>query len=87
MTLGGLLISMILNRVGLLRRLAYTLIIKTGGTYRGLLFGIMISGILVHLIAPGSGLVPFAAITDGICMALGLGKSIQAAAIMLTGFL
>ncbi|NLZ39234.1 MAG: SLC13 family permease [Firmicutes bacterium] len=85
MTLGGLLISMILNRVGLLRRLAYTLIIKTGGTYRGLLFGIMISGILVHLIAPGSGLVPFAAITYGICMALGLGKSKQAAAIMLTG--
>ncbi|NLZ93760.1 MAG: SLC13 family permease [Firmicutes bacterium] len=85
MTLGGLLISMILNRVGLLRRLAYTLIIKTGGTYKGLLFGIMFSGIIVHLIAPGSGLVPFAAITYGICIALDLGKSKQSAAIMLTG--
>lgn len=85
MTLGGLLISTILNRVGLLRRLAYSLIIKTGGTYRGLLFGIMFSGILVHLIAPGSGLVPFAAITYGICIALDLGRSKQSAAIMLTG--
>jgi solute carrier family 13 (sodium-dependent dicarboxylate transporter), member 2/3/5 len=85
MFLGGILAANCLESVGLLRRVAYWCIIKTGGTYTRILFGIMIAGIIMNLLVPAQAIIPLAAFTFGICKALGLEKSPEAAGIMLTG--
>ncbi|NLT94691.1 MAG: SLC13 family permease, partial [Clostridia bacterium] len=85
MFMGGILLANCLESIGLLRRIAYWSIIKTGGTYNGILYGIFLAGLILNLLVPGQGVIPLAAFTYGICMALGLGKSKESAGIMLTG--
>jgi len=85
MMLGGLLMAEIMLRSGILNRLAYWIIVRTSGSYMGLLFGITIAGIIGHILVPGQVVYPFAFITFGLCVALNYGKSIQSAGIMLTG--
>lgn len=84
MMLGGLMLAQVLERVGLLNRVAYKCIILTGGTYRGILWGLALTGIVLNLMIPGSAVIPLAALSYGICTALGLGRSSEAAGIMLT---
>ncbi|MPW26557.1 SLC13 family permease [Alkalibaculum sp. M08DMB] len=85
MVLGGLLMARIMLRTGILNRLAYSIIVRTGGTYMGLLLGIMISGVIAHILIPGKAMYPFSFITFGLCVALGYGKSLESSGIMLTG--
>ena len=42
----------ILQRIGLMSRIAYFIIYHTGGTYRGFCFGMMLVGIVLNIIAP-----------------------------------
>jgi di/tricarboxylate transporter len=85
MFMGGILTANVLENVGLLRRVAYWCIIKTGGTYNRILYGIMFAGIILNLLVPSNAIIPLAAFTFGICKALGLEKSKAAAGIMLAG--
>ncbi|MFZ7101987.1 MAG: SLC13 family permease [Peptococcaceae bacterium] len=85
MFLGGILMANCLETTGLLKRIAYWSIIKTGGTYNGILYGILLAGIILNLLIPAQAVIPLAAFTYGICMALDLGKSKEAAGIMLAG--
>lgn len=85
MMLGGLVLASVLQSTGLLTRIAYWCIIKTGGSYMGILIGLAFTGIIGNLLAPGKVVIPMAALTYGICMALHLGKSKSSAGIMLGG--
>jgi di/tricarboxylate transporter len=85
MFMGGILMANCLESAGLLRRVAYWCIIKTGGTYNRILYGIMFTGIILNLLIPAQAVIPLAAFTYGICLALDLGQSKESAGIMLTG--
>ena len=86
MFMGGFLLANVLERIGLLNRVAFWSIIKTGGTYSGILWGLTIAGIILNLIAPGKAYVPMAALSFGICKALNFEKSRESAGIMMGGF-
>lgn len=86
MFMGGFLLANVLERIGLLNRVAFWSIIKTGGTYSGILWGLDIAGIILNLIAPGKAYVPMAALSFGICKALNFEKSRESAGIMMGGF-
>lgn len=85
MFMGGILSANVLESVGLLRRIAYWCIIKVGGTYNRILYGIMFAGIILNLLVPAQAVIPLAAFTFGICKALNLGQSKASAGIMLAG--
>ena len=85
-TLGGVILACIMERVGLLRRIAYWCIIKLGKSYQGLIFGILLGGNILNFITGGQGWIPMAAFCYGVCKALDVKKhSIDAALISLTG--
>lgn len=86
MFMGGFLLANVLERIGLLNRIALWSIIKTGGTYSGILWGLTLAGIILNLIAPGESFVPMAALSFGICKALNFEKSRESAGIMMGGF-
>lgn len=87
MYVGGLILAMVLQRIGLLKRIAYKCIIICGASYSGILYGLAIAGIFLNLIIPSQAIIPMAALSYGICIALDLGKSKEAAGIMLTAAL
>lgn len=82
-TLSGLLMANALESSGLLARIAYFCLVATGGTYKGIVWGIMICCALCTMFI-GNCHIPMAALTYGICLALGTGKSRASAGIMLT---
>jgi len=85
-TLGGVILACIMERVGLLQRIAYWCIIKLGKSYQGLIFGILLGGNILNFITGGQGWIPMAAFCYGVCKALNVKKfSIDAALISLTG--
>lgn len=85
MFIGGILMANVLESIGLLRRIAYWCIIKIGGTYNRILYGIMFAGIILNLLVPANAVIPLAAFTFGICRALKLKRSKAATGIMLAG--
>ncbi|MFZ5943509.1 MAG: SLC13 family permease [Bacillota bacterium] len=85
MFVGGILMANCIETTGLLRRIAYWSIIKTGGTYNGILYGVFLAGIILNILIPAQAIIPLAAFTYGICTALNLGKSKESAGIMLAG--
>lgn len=85
--IGGYLIANVLDRVGLLKRIAYFSILAVGGSYYGLLYGVLIAGIILNTATGGNAWVIMAAFTFGLCKSFNLGKSIDSAIIMLVGAL
>lgn len=79
-----LLINIIQNRTSLIERIACKCMIITGGTYKGIVYGMIILGIVINIVVPGvfTGLA-VAAIAFGICEALNLGLSKASSGIML----
>lgn len=86
MTLAGLVMANILNSTGLLKRGAYWGVIKSGATYNGILYALLIVGIVFNLFVPGQALIPMALLTFSVCQALNLEKSKESSGIMLAGF-
>lgn len=84
MCLGGFLLANVLQRTGLLKRVAYWCIIKAGATYKGIIWGMILFGIIFNLAKPGASFVAMATFAYGICTALELGKSKAAAGIMIS---
>ena len=83
MVLGGIMLADMANKTGFLRRIAYKCIILTGGTYRGIIWGLGLAGIIATLLLAGNGIIPMAALAFGICNALEIKKTKAAAGVML----
>lgn len=83
MIIGAFLIVNIIDRIGLLKRVAYFILIKTGGSYKGVLYGLMAAGIIMNFAIPGNVYIPLIALAFGICVALGLQKTKAGTGIML----
>ncbi len=79
MCLGCFIWANILERTGLLRRIALWCVVKTGGTYLGILFGVVLLGMVTR------ESFSTAAFCYGICKALHLEKSAMSSAIMIAG--
>lgn len=82
--IGGLLLAVILERIGLLKRIAYKIILATGASYKGIIMGIALVGVVLYIFIPGNSVFPMAALAYGICVALGLKPGKASAGIMLT---
>ncbi|MCF8009816.1 MAG: SLC13 family permease [Clostridiales bacterium] len=90
MIVGGMILTKIFEDNGLLKRISYWCIIKAGGSYRALIYGLMMSGILMAIILPdiASRVILYSALAYGICKALELEpKSKSSAGIMMAGVL
>lgn len=70
MVLGGLMIADMANKTGFLKRIAYKCIIWAGGTYRGIIWGLGLAGMITTILLAGNGIIPMAALAFGICTAL-----------------
>lgn len=87
---GGMIISVAFEKTNLMNRIAYHTIIKAGASYRGIVIGLITSGIIITTLLPNiTGRVAlYSALAYGICRALDLKPNSQSAAgIMLSGFL
>ena len=84
MLIGGFLLANLMEKVGLLRRIAYKCILLTGASYKGIIWGIALAGVVIFLLIPNdNAAVPIAALAYGICLSLDLKKGPEAAGIML----
>ena len=83
--LGMFLFVNTLIRNGILKRLAYTCLLVTNCTYRGILWGMYLFGLVFNLILPGGSCVAMATFAFAICSALELKQSNIAAGITLAG--
>ena len=79
---GGLILGNVLLRTGLLRRLAFNCIALTGGTYKGIIYGFGILGVIA-VIFMGSATIPVVIFAYGICKTLNLKPSREAAGILM----
>lgn len=82
---GSLLFANLLDSSGLLKRVAYWCILRTGGSYMGVLYGIIFAGFALTLMTSGNGIYIVATLCYGICRAFKLGVSKESALIMLCG--
>ena len=81
MLVGAFVLAMGLAECGLLKRIAYGILAKTGGTYRGILLGILVASLVLTFMTSGSADTIMVAFIFGICVALGLGTSKTSAGI------
>ncbi len=84
-----MILSSILERIGLMKRIACWSILKAGGGYKGIIYGFFGSGILMGLLVPsGAGKVAlYATLAYGICKELKISpKSDVSSMIMLGGY-
>lgn len=89
LSLGGLTLSVIFEKSGLMERIAYFFIVKSGGSYKGIVTGLVLSGAIVGLLVPNmTGRVAlYCALCYGIYNALKIPKNSSAGAgIMFAGF-
>lgn len=84
MFLGGLMLAVVLDRIGLLKRIAYKAILATGANYNGILYGLGLTGIILNIIIPAQAGIPMVTLAYGICRALDFKFSKEASGIMLT---
>lgn len=83
--LGMFLFVNTLIRNGILKRLAYTCLLATNCTYRGVLWGMYLFGLVFNMVLPGGSCVAMATFAFAICSALELKQSNIAAGITLAG--
>lgn len=85
---GCFLIAGIFDRVGVLRRVAYWAIVKTGASYKGIIYGFFLAGFILNLLVPSAWVcMVFLALGRGICEAFDLGKSKAACGIYMSAIL
>ena len=84
--IAGMIIANIFDHSGLMKRLTYRCILLVGGSYKGMLYGIAVTGIIMGICIPnigGRGAL-YAALAFGLCKALELKpKSKTAGTVML----
>lgn len=85
---GCFLIAAIFDRIGVLRRIAYWAIVKTGASYKGIIYGFFLAGFILNLLVPSAWVcMVFLALGRGICEAFDLGKSKAACGIYMSAIL
>lgn len=84
---GFFIMANMMERVGIMKRISYRCIILTGASYKGIIFGLCLTGILINLLTAGNQGFVYAllALCYNLCEALKLGKSRASCGIMLTG--
>lgn len=88
MAIASFIIVNVVQKTKLLERLAYSLVIMTGGSYMGILFGIAIMSIVFCLLVPSTVTSMIVmAIAYGLCRALKLEVGKASAGIMLTSII
>lgn len=85
MVLGGLIFSNVLDDCGLLKRIAYYVIRKCGGTYGGAVFGCFFIGIILNLITFCNGWIVNCALVFGVCKAMNLKPSRESSLVCFAG--
>lgn len=85
MVIGGLIFSNLLDECGLLRRIAYYVISKCGGTYSGAVFGCFFIGIILNLITFCYGWLVASALVYGVCKAMDLKPSRESSLVCFAG--
>lgn len=85
MVMGGLILSNVLEDCGLLKRIAFFVIRKCGGTYTGVVFGCFIIGIILNLITFCNGWLVASVLVYGICRAMDLKPSKESALVCFAG--
>lgn len=85
MILGAFILTTVLDDSGLLSRIAYWVIRKSGGSYTGVLYGVFFAGITLAIVTFNSSYVIMVTLAYGICKAMGFGKSKESALVMMTG--
>ena len=84
---GAMLLANVLDATGLLRRIAFFIIRKCGGTFNGSVWGLFIAGLVISFITFANGYVVIATLSYGICKALGVSRNKEAAIVMMSGML
>ncbi len=87
---GGVIIALAFEKTGLMKRIAYYIIYKTGCSYRGIITGLIGSGIILAFILPNitARVTMYAALAFGICKALDIKANTKTGTgIMMAGFL
>lgn len=72
--IAGMIIANVFDHSGLMKRLTYRCILLVGGSYKGMLYGIAVTGIIMGICIPnigGRGAL-YAALAFGLCKALSL---------------
>lgn len=85
LVLAALMFAEVVEESGLLKRIAYWCILKTGGSYVGILYGVVFAGIIITFMTSGNGIYIIAILCYSICKAFDLGISIESALVMLCG--
>lgn len=71
MIIGSLIFAAALNETGIMKRFAYALILKLGGSYTKMLWAIYFVGVIISLLTSVTGFPLMAAIAFAICKGLG----------------
>lgn len=85
MIFGGLIFSAILEQCGLLKRIAYWIIYKCGGSFNGAIFGVFFVGIALNLITFCNGWIVACVLVYGLCKSMNLERSHQAGLMCFAG--
>ena len=85
--IGGMIISSVFERTGLMNRMAITAIKISGGTYKGILSGFLIIGLILCIVIPNGGArtTLFLPLAYGIITALNLKKNSKEAIAIMAG--
>lgn len=87
---GGMFIGVAFTKTGLMKRIAFWMIRLTGYSYRGIIIGLILSGVVVNVLLPNNvaRITLYSTLAFGLCNALKLkAHSKSAAGIMLASFL
>jgi len=82
--IGAFVLASMLEEVGLLKRIAYWIILKLGGSFQATYWGLFVACTIVSIITFGNSYIVVATITYGICKAFNLGISRASSFIMMS---
>jgi len=85
--IGCMLLANVLNQCGLLKRVAYWVAIKCGGSFNKAVYAIFFAAFAVSIVTFAAGSVVCAALSFGFVQAMGLMKKKEGAIIMMAGML
>lgn len=83
--LGGLIFASVLDECGILKRIAYFIIWKCGGSYMGAVFGCFFIGCALNIITFCNGWLVASALVFGVCKAMDLKASKESSLICFAG--
>jgi len=83
MIIGAFVLTSVLDNCGLLKRISLFCIRKSGGTFNGIMYGLFFTGCFLALITFCNSYMVMVCLGYGVCQAMKLKKSKEAAALMM----